>query len=648
MNLRRLAIKNVWQNRGRYLAYFGSAAFSVMIYFLYTAVALHPDLRAGFAGASYVAKAMRASAVVIAIFTLLFLLYSSVAFVRSRTKEFGLLSLLGLTRGQLVRMLLWENVLIAAAAVAAGLGLGVLFLKLFFMAVSALLQLPGQLPVYVGWPVWRRTLLVFGAMFLFVSLLSLRGVLGRSIIELIRAGRKPLERPTFSKTKALLGTALVLGGYAWASIPTPNIVILGIVPVTTMVSAGTYFVLREASVALLLALRRMRRLYERAGLLLTVGRLVFKLQENYRVLSGAAIMVAVILSAMGTILTAYVVTEEAALNAAPQALQLHLPEDEASSPHVSFIEETLAAHGVDGLQAVSMRLPVAVAGDSTVLVAPYSIYKTLYRPQGQVVSLDGGADAVLVRRFSGTGDSGDAAPTPLIVSVDETEYTLSVRIDATGRLLNDALDVLIVGDDRYERWVRDHADAPFRTVIAWTGPGWRAPGMADALSELRTRYGTEGDIRLTTAYESHRATITQFGLALFVGLFISLVFFAATCSLLYFRLFTEIDEDRRYYTRLRQLGLTFGELRRLARTQALIVFAVPFVVGLIHSTFAMRALGTLVMRSVLHYGWMMAAGYLILYGAFFSATFAVYWQAIGLRESVAAADGAERWYRRAT
>jgi len=40
--------------------------------------------------------------------------------------------------------------------------------------------------------------------------------------------------------------------------------------------------------------------------------------------------------------------------------------------------------------------------------------------------------------------------------------------------------------------------------------------------------------------------ISAVGVALFIGLFVSLVFFAATCSLLYFRLFTEIDEDRRY------------------------------------------------------------------------------------------------------
>jgi len=630
--LGRLAAKNVWQNRGRYLAYWGSAAFSVMIYFLYTALAVHPRLQGGFAGAQSVAEVMQAAAVVIAIFTLLFLLYASAAFTRSRMKEFGLLSLLGLTRGQLVRMVVWENLMIAVTAMAAGIGLGLLFLKLFFMAISALLQLPAQLPVYLGWPVWRRTLLVFGSIFMFVSLLSLRGVLRRNIIELLRAGRKPLERPTFSKGKALLGAVLVGAGYVWASVPVPTAVVLGVVPVTTMVSIGTYFLLRETSVALLQGLRRVQPLYGRPGPFLTVNQLTFKLQENYRVLSGAAILVAVILSAMGTILAIYVVAEEAALSSAPQAIQLELPAGEAASEHVAFVDATLAAHGVDGLQRIAMRLPRATVENTRATVVPYSLYERLYRPGGRTLRLADDDHAVLVRRFSGSGEVPSEKPVSRRAVLAGAEYTLSVVTDPAGRLLNDVEDVLVVSDARFQQWVNDHPDAPFRTVAVWTGRNWRPAGMEAALAELRAKYEWDGEAQLTTTYEIHRASIAQFGLALFIGLFISLVFFAATCSLLYFRLFTEIDDDRRYYTRLRQLGLTTGELRGLARTQAWVLFLVPFVVGLVHSTFAMRALSTLMLRSVLLHGWAVAAGYFLLYGAFFTASFALYWRTMGLQE----------------
>lgn len=632
VSLRQLAAKNVWQNRGRYLAYLGSAAFSVMIYFLYTALALHPNLQGGFRGADYVAPAMNAAAVVIAVFTLLFLLYSGAAFIRSRMKEFGLLSLLGFTRWQLVRMLLWENAIVAVTAIAAGLGLGLLFLKLFFMAISALLQLPGQLPVYIGWPVWRQTLIVFGSIFLVVSLLSLRGVVRRNVIELIRAGRQPLERPTFSKGKALLGTVLVIAGYVWASHPNPTVIMLGVVPVTTMVSVGTYFVLREASVALLQGIRRMHRLYRRPGPFLTVSQLMLKLQENYRILSGAAIMVAVILSTMGTIFTFYVVTEESVIMSTPQAIQLNIPDHESAAEHVAFVDETLAAYDVSGLQRFELRLPRARVDSTRVTVMPHRLYTSLYRPEGETLWPADDEHAVLVDQFAFFGGMEPESAGPSTVHIADAEYELILSTDLTGRVLNDVEDVLVISDARFEQWVSDHPDAPFRTVAVWTGSNWRGAGMEAALAQLRTKYDADSPVELTSTYEFHRASVAQFGLALFIGLFISFVFFAATCSLLYFRLFTEIDDDRRYYARLRQLGLTLTELRALSWTQALVLFLVPFLVGLVHSTFAMRALSTLVFRSVLVYGWMMAVGYFILYGAYFTVTFALYWRSMGLRE----------------
>jgi len=633
VNLRRLAARNVWQNRGRYLAYLGSAAFSVMIYFLYTSLALHPDLTSGYLGAGFVARGMEAASIVLAVFTLLFMLYSSAAFLRSRTKEFGLLSLLGLTRRQLVWVILWENAAVAVTALTAGLALGVLFLRLFFMAVSALLQLPAPLPVYLGWPVWRQTLLVFGAMFLVVSLLSVRGVLRRSVIELIRAGRKPLEPPTFSKAKALLGVLLIATGYAWASMPRPQTVVAGVVPVTAMVSAGTYFAMREASVAVLQRLRRMSRLQERPGLFLLVGQLAHKLQENYRVLSAAAILIAVIISAMGSIFTVYVVSEEDVLASMPQPLQLNLAAGQSPAEHAAFVEQVLERHGVKGLQRLEVELLQASIEVTAATVVPYSLYAALPRPKGHVSPLASDDEGIFIPRFTSfRPEAPDDATAEARVSVGGAEYKLRLRVDPAGRFLNDAEDVLVVSDALFARWRQEHADAPRRTVLLWSGAGWRQPGMAAALAALRARYEGDAAVRLTSTYEAYRANISQFGLALFAGFFVSLVFFAATCSLLYFRLFTEIDEDRRYYARLGQLGLTLNELKGLAQAQTALLFAVPFLVGLVHSTFAMKALSTLVLRPVLAHGWAIAAGYLVLYGLFFALTFALYWRVLGLGE----------------
>jgi len=55
---------------------------------------------------------------------------------------------------------------------------------------------------------------------------------------------------------------------------------------------------------------------------------------------------------------------------------------------------------------------------------------------------------------------------------------------------------------------------------------------------------------------------------------------------------------------------------------------VPFLVGLVHSTFAMKALSTLLQRSVLHYGWLVALAYLGLYVLYYAVTYAFYWRTL--------------------
>lgn len=650
MNLQRLAIKNVWQNRGRYLAYLGSAAFAVMIYFLYTALQHHPYLQEGYRGARFGMKTLEVSAVIIAVFTLLFLLYSSAAFIRSRMKEFGLFTLLGLTRRQLIRVILWENLIIGTVALGVGLALGLLFLKLFFMAISVVLRLPEELPVYTAWPVWRQTILVFGSFFLFVSLLSLSGVLRRNIIELIRAERQPKANPTFSIWLALLGSGLLFGGYTWAaSLTEPEEVIVAVLPVTAMVCAGTYFVMREGSIALLRWLYRRHRFFYRTRPFLTISQLTFKMQDNYRVLTAVAILIAVILTAVGTIFSLYVVVAEDATMLYPQAIQIVDWQGKDLTSDIAWVQETLDRHEVTGLQPVSGTMLLGTLEEMQgsenlpVEVLPYSVYSSLYRPKGKLRSLADEQHAILVYRAVVTSAQEEigAIQGPFSLTVGDSTVALQVVPDTSGALYNGfrtEFNTLVVADTVFEQLLKDSPEAVHLTFAAWSGKDWNTRGVRTALEELRERYiGGEGNVDLTATSEYFYDNVSDSGMVLFIAVFVSLVFFAASCSLLYFRLFTEIDEDRHYYSRLQELGLSGRELRRLARGPAAVIFFVPFIVGLLHSTFAMNALGILTGRSVLHLGWMVACGYLFLYAVYFAATYALYWRTLRLEPHARAA-----------
>jgi putative ABC transport system permease protein len=633
MSLWQIAARNIWQSRGRYLAYLLSSGFSVMIYFLYSALIYHPELTTGYRGAGVVVSVLKAAAVVIALFTFAFLLYSNSAFVRSRMKEFGLLSLLGLSRAQLVGLILVESLAVGAVAVAVGMGLGLLFLKLFFMAISALLRLPEQIPVYAGATVWTHTLTVFGSFFVLVSLASLRSVVRQSVVELVRAGRQPKAAPTFSRGKTVLGLLLVALGYAWACVPLPTAVVLGMVPVTAMVSVGTYFLLREGSIALLAWLHGRERFFYRPGPFLNVSQLMYKMQDNYQVLTAVTLLVAVILSAVGTAGAMYAVVTGESVERTPHVVQVAMPVGDGHAAAVSQVEAVLARHGVTGLRTSHLvaRKVVMAEDESEVTVVPYSFYRSVERLTGETLDLNGPDQAILVSPFvAPKAYRGPVVPHEEQVLVDGKSVTLQVVTDATGRVTNGAGEAsytLVVSDATFAQWLEGTPVEQRLQFTFWDGPAWRSRQMDRAAIELRA---SNPDIRaLSTTVEVYHEAISGMGLTLFIAVFVSLVFFAATFSLLYFRLFTEIEEDRRYFKRLQQIGATHGEMQRLAVGQAAVIFFVPFVGGVVHATFAMRALGSLLGKSVLHYGWMVAAVYLVLYGLCFAGACAGYWRRVG-------------------
>ena len=102
MNLRHLAKRNIQGNTQRYLAYFFSIVFSVSIFFIYASFIFHPDVvNANISGGQIVRVALIAAEIVIIVFSVFFIAYSNAAFIQPRKKEFGLLTLFGMSKSQL-------------------------------------------------------------------------------------------------------------------------------------------------------------------------------------------------------------------------------------------------------------------------------------------------------------------------------------------------------------------------------------------------------------------------------------------------------------------------------------------------------------------------------------------------------------------
>lgn len=78
----------------------------------------------------------------------------------------------------------------------------------------------------------------------------------------------------------------------------------------------------------------------------------------------------------------------------------------------------------------------------------------------------------------------------------------------------------------------------------------------------------------------------QNGLLSISSVMVGIVFFVFTLSFLYFRLFTDLERDQEQYQMISKLGLSQKELKHIVTRQMIILFFLPIVVAMVHSSFA--------------------------------------------------------------
>ena len=135
----RLAWTGMRKNRRLYLPYLLSCAGMVLMFYILTGLS-GSEVLGHMSGGTSSAIILRLGTVVIAVFALIFLFYTHSFLIRRREREFGLYNVLGMGKGNIARILLWETVITYGLTTGTGLLLGVVLYKLaallwFFAAV---------------------------------------------------------------------------------------------------------------------------------------------------------------------------------------------------------------------------------------------------------------------------------------------------------------------------------------------------------------------------------------------------------------------------------------------------------------------------------------------------------------------------------
>ncbi|MCR8844019.1 ABC transporter permease [Paenibacillus sp. SC116] len=636
MNFRQFAFNNVFRNKRTYAAYFLSSSFSVMIFFIYSVIASHPAMKDGISHMLPI-LAMGIAKWIVYVFSFFFILYSVGAFLKARQHEFGVLMIHGMSPRQLNRLIFLENMIIGFGAIVTGIGSGLLLAKVGFVIGGSAIGI--ELPYHISMSALVMTAGSFVVLFFVISFLTQFMVSKSKVQQLLQGTNKPKPEPKASLLLSLLAVLLLVASYVLSYMATAGTIGYLMLPVVLMTIIGSYFLFTQLSVFLVHLLKRNDRLFLYKTNMLTISDLAYRMKDNARMFFMVCIVSTVAFCAVGTLASFAVIEDELVQSHVYDLNYVSKQGNQMEQTHLTEIESLLKMKGIEYRKNDYEYLTVKPKeGRAQWTVFAESVYNKaagdLRRPSVSVTD----EQALLIPYLK------DSVQFKLpfeseTVHVANHSIKLTTTDKVEGPITNQGLigDALIVSDEMYKK-LSEHAKKGviygYKT-IDWEQTVGVGAGIEQDYNNAIKANGSKSR-EITFEFSSLATSVAvqrqMFSIMMFSALLVGAVFFIASGSFLYFRLYTDLEQDKERYKAIGKIGLTDRELSKIATTQLLLLFFIPIIVAVVHSAFAFTALQSIINLSIVGQTVKVLAGFTIAQVIYF---FVIRWRyMIHLREAV--------------
>ena len=634
----RLAAQNIRKSRRLYVPYLLSGVCMVMIFYVLSALTGDPALLS-MSGGAQMAMLLSLGVIVMALFSALFLLYTSSFLMKQRGRELSLYNMLGMSKRHIVCIVFFETLFCAGICIGAGLALGVLSSKAFQLSLLRLMGSPVSPDFTVAPSLLGTTALTFLAIFLLIFLRGAVSVLRSNPVELMRASRSGEKPPRANALKALLGIAMLAAGYVLAlrvrnALSAFTMFFIAVL----LVIGGTFECFSSASVFFLRLLQSNKGYYYKPNHFISVSSMRYRMKRNGTSLAVICILSTMVLVILSSVTCLYAGTQDMLMTQYPRQIEITHKSDElpAADALSAPIERALAKEGLTPENVISYRSTGdagRIDGESiladrdesftdmdsiiSITVIPLADYNAMCGTSYVLAPGEALATGSLLHRLNG----GVTVFGSLTYTFAATDIPLPT--DAQGDFdVVESLLLIVPDEDAFmafyaaQNAAYGKASSRISTIYAFdttlsdaetSALGSRlAKAMQDEGIDIyrKVREDNRGDYEGTTAG------------FLFLGIMLSAAFLCAAVLSMYYKQITEGYEDQARFDVMRKVGLSLRMIRQSINSQILTVFFLPLVVAGVHLAFAFPMLTKLLTVFGLFNTRLFVTTVLVSYGAF--------------------------------
>ena len=624
----KLAWDGIRKNKRFYLPYILTCIGMVMMFYIIHYLAAMPTLKE-MPGGDSMTMVLGFGFWVIALFAVIFLFYTNSFLMRRRQKEFGLYNMLGMGKNHLSILLLWENGILFSVSMVGGLLSGILLSKLAELFMIMLMGGEATYTLRIDPKAFRDTWTIFIPVFAMIFVKGLIQIRRSSAVNLVKSDTVGEKPPRANYVLGIAGILILAGAYYISlSIKSPLIAMAWFFLAVCMVIVATYLLFISGSVMLCRLLQKNKRYYYKPNHFVSVSSMVYRMKRNGAGLASICILCTMVLVIMMGAGSLYVGQEESLNTRYPHEFAASVDfltegetkrySEEKADYFYAQVDEVLNSYDVTPENAEQVLSTTAtgmlkdralILDPSTVDAAntetmeyvtqiyliPLSAYnqcmgtdKTLNSGEvflhcvrrtydAPVITLSDGTVLTVKEHLTDMMGSGEAAmqiiPSMFIVT-DDIEAVMESFNKELGSMSGEykcRLEVSYSFDaDLSEEQQMELGEAIRERVreLDYTGDGGFYSYNVECKAEERADfYGLFGGI-------------------FFLGIFLSILFLAATVLIIYYKQVTEGYEDEARFEIMRKVGMTAKDIRKSINSQMLTVFFLPLVTAAVHTAFA--------------------------------------------------------------
>lgn len=607
MNLFNIAIKNVKNSVANYIMYFMSVVFSVFIFFSFKSIQYNEalvniDKR--------LVESINVASIILALFSFMFIYYSNLFFVNRRKEEIGTYSLLGMRKKQIARVFIYESFIIGILAISFGITLGFIFTKIITMILVKLIGEILIVKMSLSYKAVYQTLIIFIIIFIVIGIRNNIIIRKKKVIDFFKGERDSMNNKKSSEIKGAIGITLIVISYMIATsqllfkeLRLSFVILVLIIP-------GT-FLFFSSSISLMISfIKKNKVFYYKGRNLIAFSEVSYKISSNSKIFSTIAILIATSVTILGyTIYLYYDIDRNVKenykfsynINAENQKINSEIDSilnKEKSNHQIEFDKTIELINKNASYKLINKRNKVSTPIKEVVQLMKESDFQTIMEYQNREYFDLKNNDDIYYIKGENTNLFCDTLDNKSINLIDENKiFNINKQYDEL--LLNkySTYNLVVVRDNVFNELKTKGTIHKLRVIkIENEGKSLEMSRSIQRLVYKNIEFKKPHNF-ISSIIE--KKELTQiYGIFLFIGIFLALVFLLCTGSIILFKQLSDIYSDKERYIMLKKLGATNKDIKKILSKQLMLIFICPVIVGTVHNLFAMSIAQKIIQRPI--------------------------------------------------